>query len=99
MVAGYYFEPHHTDLFSLEQTLIPGLSEYLIDNFRIPHNVDCNEMTRFLGEKWDSIPEPEEFPDCTTSFVTPKKISLSSNEQYIEDSFMTFSGRYYLVRL
>ena len=80
MVAGYYFEPHHTDLFSLEQALTHGLSEYLIDNFRIPHNVDCNEMTRFQGEKRDSIPEPEEFPDCTMSFVIPKKISLSSNE-------------------
>lgn len=80
MVAGYHFEPHHTDLLSLEQTLIQGLSEHLIHNSRIPHNVDSNEMTHFLGEKQDSVPEPEEFRDGTMSFVIPKKISLSSNE-------------------
>lgn len=80
MVADYYFAPHHTDLFSLEQTFIHGLSEYLIDNFRFPHNIDSNEMTHFLGEKRDSTPEPEEFPNCTMSFVIPKKISLLCNE-------------------
>ena len=76
-VAGCHFEPHHTDLLSLEQTLIQGLSEHLIHNSRIPHNV---LMTHFRGEKQDSVPEPEEFRDGTMSFVIPKKISLSSNE-------------------
>ena len=37
-------------------------------------------MTHFLGEKQDSVPEPEEFRDGTMSFVIPKKISLLSNE-------------------
>ena len=77
-MAGCHFEPHHTDLLSLEQTLIQGLSEHLIHNSRIPHNVDSNNS--FSRGKPEQGTRPEEFRDGTLSFVIPKKISLSSNE-------------------
>lgn len=46
-----YFEPHHSDLFSLELTLIHRLVEYLIHNFGISHNIVSQQWTDFLQGK------------------------------------------------
>lgn len=52
-----YSEPHHSDLFSLEQALIRGLTEYLIHNFRIPYHVVSKQCTCFLVGNVGQRPE------------------------------------------
>lgn len=47
-----YFEPHHSDLFSLELTLFHRLTEYLIHNFRSSHNTVSQQWADFLQGKY-----------------------------------------------